>query len=354
MHQIRPGLYLGCRDDAYNFEALKAANISHILTIECEPLEIQRNDFKYKFVCVPDQAKSDLLSHFPECLEFVDEGVRKGGVLVHCMMGASRGGSIVIAYLMQREYTTLEETLMQVKRIRPRVGFMGVSRSTTIIVAYLMKKDKKCVDETLDLVKKVKHTVGPNHGFMDQLRLFEAMGSKKDFKDDPLYKQYKLEKVAKIVLENRHFDEGSDCLAKDPVQQSDGDTSQVVYKCKMCRRAVFRGSSVIKHKTGCGPRMFKFKSGKSRTPVEITCTSLFIEPVTWMEPVLAGYLAGKLFCPKCNARLGSFNWGGDQCSCAAWVTPSFQIHRSKVDETRRLPSVSTTQQGLKTAEAAST
>ena len=41
---------------------------------------------------------------------------------------------------------------------------------------------------------------------------------------------------------------------------------------------------------------------------------------------------GKLACPKCATRLGSFNWSGAQCSCGAWVTPAVQVVRSRVDE----------------------
>ncbi|XP_070532115.1 dual specificity protein phosphatase 12-like isoform X2 [Ptychodera flava] len=317
MHRIRPGLYIGCRADAYDVEALKAANITHILTLEYEPLEINSGDFKYNFVRVSDVPNEDILSHFPECLEFVEEGIRKGGVLVHC--------------------------------------FMGVSRSATIIVAYLMSKDKKSVTDTLQSVRQIHNDVGPNHGFMDQLRLFEAMGCTKDFKEHPLYKQYKLAKTAKVVLQKQTFDDTfSHCLATDP-QQSEADQSQMIYKCKMCRRAVFKGSSIIKHTVGKGSRIFKSKSGKSRSPAEVSCTSVFIEPVAWMEPVLLGKLGGKLMCPKCNARLGSFNWAGDQCSCATWVTPAFKIHCSKVDESRPRPPVGEThhrQTPAATAEAA--
>ncbi|KAI5451020.1 tyrosine protein phosphatase yvh1 [Naganishia albida] len=65
------------------------------------------------------------------------------------------------------------------------------------------------------------------------------------------------------------------------------------------------------------------------------CSGYFVEPLTWMEPMLAsGVLAGKIVCPneKCGAKIGSFDWAGVQCGCKEWVTPGFCIHRSKVDE----------------------
>ena len=59
---------------------------------------------------------------------------------------------------------------------------------------------------------------------------------------------------------------------------------------------------------------------------------MFVEPIAWMEPALSdGSVSGKLSCPKCQGRLGSFNWAGEQCSCGAWVNPAFQVHLARVD-----------------------
>ncbi|EGG01571.1 uncharacterized protein MELLADRAFT_117771 [Melampsora larici-populina 98AG31] len=65
------------------------------------------------------------------------------------------------------------------------------------------------------------------------------------------------------------------------------------------------------------------------------CSSYFVEPLSWMSKVLEkGESMGKIVCPnlKCNSKLGCFDWAGVQCSCGAWITPGFQISRSKVDE----------------------
>ena len=61
------------------------------------------------------------------------------------------------------------------------------------------------------------------------------------------------------------------------------------------------------------------------------CQSLFVEQSQWMENSVVGSSQGKLTCPKCRARLGSFNWSGLQCSCGQWITPAFQIHKTKID-----------------------
>ncbi|ANB13451.1 tyrosine protein phosphatase YVH1 [Sugiyamaella lignohabitans] len=64
-----------------------------------------------------------------------------------------------------------------------------------------------------------------------------------------------------------------------------------------------------------------------------SCMSYFIEPVVWMRPELEkGELEGKLNCPGCEAKLGSYRWQGSKCSCGVWITPAIQLQRSRVDE----------------------
>ncbi|GAA5940918.1 dual specificity protein phosphatase family protein [Sporobolomyces koalae] len=65
------------------------------------------------------------------------------------------------------------------------------------------------------------------------------------------------------------------------------------------------------------------------------CSSYFVEPLSWMSSMLEnGALAGKITCPntKCGAKLGNFDWAGNQCSCGAWVCPGFALNVSRVDE----------------------
>lgn len=52
-------------------------------------------------------------------------------------------------------------------------------------------------------------------------------------------------------------------------------------------------------------------SGTLSNVVQTSCTSHFIEPVEWMGPVVVGTLTDTLRCPKCSAKLGSFNWAGE-------------------------------------------
>lgn len=123
--------------------------------------------------------------------------------------------------------------------------------------------------------------------------------------------------------------------AADNLSKEGQPVPQVVYRCKKCRRIVASQDMVVPHEQGTGQKSFRWKkrSGSLQTdeaPPE--CSSIFVEPMKWMEAVEEGSLGEKLLCIGCKARLGSFNWSGMQCNCGTWVTPAFQLHKSRLDE----------------------
>lgn len=85
--------------------------------------------------------------------------------------------------------------------------------------------------------------------------------------------------------------------------------------------ARFGIKDVIEHAPG---------TGFSKSKRFVGCTSFFIEKPDWM-PEYRGQLEGKLNCPKCGGRFGSWSWAGAQCSCGRWNTPSFQALKSRID-----------------------
>ena len=81
---IQDGLYLGGVDEAYKTDELLKKGITHILTIEHNPLELKATtNFTYKYICEHDLEGVDLLNHFEECNAFIEEGRAAGGVYVH-------------------------------------------------------------------------------------------------------------------------------------------------------------------------------------------------------------------------------------------------------------------------------
>ena len=89
------------------------------------------------------------------------------------------------------------------------------------------------------------------------------------------------------------------------------------------------------HEVGAGRTAFRpRKRGDAPQGAGGACTSHFLlsdatSNLTSVE--------GNLGCPKCGARIGSFDWSGMQCSCGTWVSPAIQVVKSKVDESFPLP-----------------
>lgn len=302
MPLIKEGLFVGTRVDASNLVSVKLPDATlRILTVDSEPLQIEEDGVSTKHVTCLDEPEADLLSFFDECSDFITTGLQnKQTVVVHCLE--------------------------------------GMSRSVTVVLAHLMKSDQLSVDEAVAFMKKIYPKANPNVGFLEQLQLYEAMGSTVD-KTHPAYKQYRLQLLASQIQSTQLVTKD---LLSSLIQELKDNTASndKKYKCRKCRFMLFGGDSSIDHEPGSGQVSFRrhkqdssavnWSNSSSKGP----CTSLFIEPVSWMLPLLEGTIDGKLPCPKCGGRLGSFNWAGMQCSCGKWVTPAFQIHKNRVDESR--------------------
>ncbi|XP_060899742.1 dual specificity protein phosphatase 12 [Labrus mixtus] len=290
---VDPGLYIGTAADLNDSQGLTDTAITHILSVDSvdtAPSLPADRTFCKKWVNVLDEVTSDLLSHMDDCFSFIQMAVDGGGAaLVHCQAGRSRSAAISTAYLMKRHH----------------LGF----------------------NEAYHRLKSVKHDVQVNSGFEQQLCLYEAMDCEVDT-SSPLYKQYRLTKISEKYPELQFVPK--DLFAVDPAT-----SSEVSYRCRKCRRALFHSSSILSHSVGGGVQAFGHKKITNDTG-DIQCTSYFIEPVQWMEKALLGVMDGQLLCPKCSSKLGSFSWCGDRCSCGRWVTPAFQLHRNRVDEIRHL------------------
>nr|XP_033817937.1 dual specificity protein phosphatase 12 [Geotrypetes seraphini]XP_033817938.1 dual specificity protein phosphatase 12 [Geotrypetes seraphini] len=294
---VLPRLFLGSAADAADPGCLQEAGVTHVLTVDAEkPQNLEA--FKTKFVHALDDASTDLLSCLDECVAFVNEVLATDttAILIHC--------------------------------------HSGVSRSVAVVTAYLMKSLQLTFPDAYARLQATKSDVSMNEGFVNQLKLYEAMGCNVDVTSS-LYKHYRLQMVMEKYPELQNLPR--EVFAVDPTSTCQTSLSgEILYRCRKCRRALFRSSSILNHTYGSGPLAFTHKrlsSGEmlgAEGPVK--CTSYFIEPVRWMEPTLLGVLDGQLLCPKCSWKLGSFNWYGVRCSCARWVTPAFQIHKNRVDE----------------------
>ncbi|XP_053601995.1 dual specificity protein phosphatase MPK-4-like isoform X2 [Plodia interpunctella] len=294
-------LYLGNLACARDYKTLEKLQVTHVLTIDVVPLPrsiLDRANLTFKYIKLADVPKEDLISHLPETNEFIKEAIGDDGtVLVHC--------------------------------------YFGVSRSAAVVVAYIMEKYRLCYEEAFDLVKSKRRFIHPNMGFQAQLKLFGHMGYRLN-KDDPRFKQFRLkmagQKLKQVKILPQQF---ADLVKPDPGLVRERP-DPVVYRCKTCRRIVAGHTNLIPHL----PK--EVLDGYSETNLvdgHITvrdcpsaCTLMwFVEPMAWMRGV-QHELHGKLHCPKCQNKIGSFNWVmGCKCPCGQKVAPAFYLVPSKVE-----------------------
>lgn len=286
---IEENLYLGGLAAAKNVDVLNKYKITHILTIDICPLPrliTDNKQFVTKFIQLSDQPKEDLLSHFDDTDIFIKEALSKGAVLVHC--------------------------------------YFGVSRSATVVLAHMMKKYYIGYHEAFERVKAKRSIIYPNQGFVSQLKLYLKMSYAID-PNNMYYKVFRLnmaaDRVRKVKMLPQEF---HDLIKSDPgLEQTHPEPN--VYRCKKCRRVVATESNLIVHQD----------KGE-------TCRrTFFIEPVAWMNCTQSN--EGKLLCPKCNGKLGSFSWiMGCQCPCGIKVAPAFYLTPSKVDYSNVVKNVEVT------------
>ncbi|XP_037687371.1 dual specificity protein phosphatase 12-like [Choloepus didactylus] len=308
MQEVLPGLYLGGAAAFAELDLLREMGVTAVLTVDSEAPSFTAGPgverMRCLFVPALDEPETDLLSHLDRCVVFIDHARAEGrAVLVHWSLSHS-----------------------------------GVSRSVAVVTAFLMKTDELTFEKAYENLQTVKPGAKMNEGFEWQLKLYQAMGYEVDT-SSAVYKQYRLQKVTEKYPELQNLPQ--ELFAVDPTTTSQGLKDEVLYKCRKCRRSLFRSSSILDHNEGSGPIAFTHKRMTSSfmpmTGSQAQCTSYFIEPVRWMESALLGVMDAQLLCPKCSAKLGSFNWCGEQCSCGRWITPAFQIHKNRVDEMKMLP-----------------
>ncbi|XP_044730446.1 dual specificity protein phosphatase MPK-4-like isoform X2 [Chrysoperla carnea] len=308
LHEIQERLWLGNLTAASDIKVINEHKITHIITLDLVPLRRQiteLSELTTKFVQIADVPKEDILSHFEDCYNFIDNCLQENGtVLVHC--------------------------------------YYGMSRSATIVIAYVMKKNNMPFDEAFELVKSKRKFVHPNHGFQHQLKLYEKMGYIID-KNYPKFRDFRLKIAADQVKKVKILPQTSIDLIKPDPGVVQVKPEPLVYRCKKCRRIVASQSNIITHLDREAQINHKLKEkhrirhltaeelAAENEEIEICRKTYFIEPLAWMKDICQN-TQGKLYCPKCNNKIGSFSWiMGCQCPCGSKVSPAFYLVPSKVE-----------------------
>jgi len=131
--KIHENLYLGSEFNAGNKSELHSLGITHILNVTTEVPQFFPKDFIYHQVPVLDVPQAQLTVYVERALSFIDAGVKRGAVLVHCQRGVSRSATFVIAYMMFITKVSLADAIKFVKErrriVKPNTGFVAILKS---------------------------------------------------------------------------------------------------------------------------------------------------------------------------------------------------------------------------------
>ncbi|KAF7913356.1 uncharacterized protein EAE98_011581 [Botrytis deweyae] len=134
MDEILPNLWIGDTLSTYNISNLQSKNICTIISVNDQPLpqwlrtRYLELGFSHHGFRVQDDALEDILYIMNDVCEMIDTSLRQNkGVLVHCGLGISRSGTVVLGYVMRERTLDRDEALALVRqkrsRVQPNTGF---------------------------------------------------------------------------------------------------------------------------------------------------------------------------------------------------------------------------------------
>jgi dual specificity phosphatase 12 len=120
--------------------------------------------------------------------------------------------------------------------------------------------------------------------------------------------------------------------AQPPPSEPEADVTKDRFSCRKCRRILFGQGNCQDPPHGVSQHDFgyRYRSHVAGTSAGNACQSYFLQnSLVWMGDMSEEQ--GKITCPKCATKVGTWSWSGAQCSCGTWVVPAIQIPKSKVD-----------------------
>ncbi|KAM3606609.1 uncharacterized protein V6R79_019631 [Siganus canaliculatus] len=135
VNQVWPNLYIGDESVARDKHTLSSLGVTHVLNAAAGRHRINTGqqfysdlELEYYGVEAADHPEFNLRPFFSPAAQFIDSALRRNGkVFVHCAMGVSRSGALVLAYLMIFQRLSLVEAIIAVRLNRdigPNSGFL--------------------------------------------------------------------------------------------------------------------------------------------------------------------------------------------------------------------------------------
>uniref|UniRef100_A0A1I7TD78 protein-tyrosine-phosphatase n=2 Tax=Caenorhabditis tropicalis TaxID=1561998 RepID=A0A1I7TD78_9PELO len=239
--------------------------IKRVLTLTNEeiPEKERLQNVDYKFIPLFDMPNEPILSNgtLEEAISYITESVEKEeNIVVHCLA--------------------------------------AVSRSVTICAAFLMYINSWPVEKALKMIESVRKSIGPNPGFLAQLKIWERCGM-----------SFSAEKYKDLYISvPGQPDVDSKTIWRQPIVNG---RTKVHFKCRQCRKTMFDSDNIVH------PQLAE------------SCQKYLIEPMEWLNITAASCTINH----SCGAKLGTFIAAGSKCNgCNKFVKRWIFIDRSKVDK----------------------
>ena len=124
IYKIQENLYIGAYWPRLNFEKIEQEGITAIVNLMENEYYKPPSKYFYLHKGFPDDSEVPE-KYRNEILEFIDIHSQQGKVLVHCAMGISRSGGIVVAWLLKNnpnwDWNFAMDYVRQFRKIYPAV-----------------------------------------------------------------------------------------------------------------------------------------------------------------------------------------------------------------------------------------
>jgi protein-tyrosine phosphatase len=116
MTKIWDRIYLGSLKDAQQLAHTNPCGIATVLSL-CQDAVRQSRSISYVHLPIPD-SRAMSATTFEEIMEVIEQAVRRGTLLVHCVGGMSRSPIVVAAWMQRSGYAGIHKALAEIAELR--------------------------------------------------------------------------------------------------------------------------------------------------------------------------------------------------------------------------------------------